>query len=153
MTEDPIRTAIRDFLDLVEGTSGSTTENEQALVLLLDRLALVTHAPEPSDAGSDVEAPRHAYEAMHAQVVARFPRYGLYRAGSPEPDDVFLVGDAIDDIADIAIDLSEVAWLWDRVGEVEALWLFHFGFTHHWGSHLRSLQWYVHEMRGQDDDR
>ena len=142
-----LRNTIQGFLDLVEASSGSTKDNERALALFLDRLALATHASEPSSSGdSDADAPPRDYHAVRAQVVSRFPQYSFYQSGSLELNDEFLVGDAIADTADVAIDLSEVAWLWDHVGEIEALWQFHFGFTHHWGSHLRSLQWYIHEL-------
>ncbi len=76
----------------------------------------------------------------------RFPDYGLYRAAGTLPEDEFLVGDAIDDLTDIALDLSAVAWLWEHAGESDALWEFHRSFETHWGSHLRALQVYVHEL-------
>jgi len=56
------------------------------------------------------------------------------------------VGDAIGDLADIVLEMRAVAWLWDHVGEADALWQLHFGFETHWGTHLRSLQWFVHAL-------
>ena len=102
-----------------------------------------------------MQAPRLDPKKLRAQVAARFPNYGLYRAPGVEPEDEFLLGDAIDDLGDIAIDLAEVAWLWENAGESAALWQFFFGFESHWGSHLRNLQWYVHEMarRGSEGRR
>jgi hypothetical protein len=144
---DELRGTIRSFLDLVTSSSSSAQENEQTLPFLLDQLALATHGTKPTGTVTDSEAPRREYDALRAQVILRFPNYGLYRAAGTEPDDEFLVGDAIDDITDIAKDLSEVEWLWEKVGETDALWQFHFGFESHWGSHLRELQWYIHELK------
>ena len=134
-----IRDTIRKFLNLVERSSAPVEENERALKLLLDRLELASHGTRPEVPVADLEAPRRA------QIASRFPNYGLYRAAGTEPEDDLLVGDAIDDITDIAIDLSEVEWLRDNTGEDHAMWQFFFSFETHWGSHLRSLQWYVHE--------
>ena len=62
--------------------------------------------------------------------------------GSPE----VTAGDALDDLADIAVDLQEVL---DRakVSIDEAVWEFRFGFAAHWGTHLRWLQVYLHANR------
>lgn len=78
VSENEIRNTIRDFLDLVEGSSESTKENEQALALLLDRLALATHAPTPSNAGSDAEA------ATRSMIS---PLLGIRAAAIPEAED------------------------------------------------------------------
>ncbi len=146
MKNDTLKTTIQRYLDLVERSSASAAENERALGLLLDQLALATHASGPSAPATDWEAPSREYSAVRADVAPRFPNYGLYRAAGTEPHDDFLVADAIDDIADIAMDLSGVLWLWENVGETDAVWQFHFDFGSHWGSHLRGLQWYVHEL-------
>ncbi len=139
-----LRKTIRQFLQLCEGTTSSVRDAEATLPILLDHLALASHASTPRDPDTDVNAPRLEYEVTRAIVVTRFPNYGLYQAGGTEPDGDLLVGDAIDDICDIAADLSEVAWLWEHVGKSAALWQFHFSFNAHWGAHLRSLQCYIH---------
>jgi hypothetical protein len=143
---DTLRGTIQRYVDLVERSRASIAENEQALRLLLDQLALATHISGPTDPATDREAPRREYKAVRAEVAPRFPNYGLYRLAGTEPDDSFLVGDAIDDITDIALDLSRVLWLWENSGEADAMWDFHFNFRTHWGSHLRGLQWYLHEL-------
>lgn len=145
MSKQNLRGTIQEFLDLCEGNSGPPSEVVKELALLLDRLALASHASVPSASWKDAETPRPEYQAVREKIVRRFPDFGLYLEGGTKPDDEILVGDAIDDICDILIDLSEVAWIRDHVGEIEARWEFHFGFDNHWGSHLRSLQWYIHE--------
>ncbi len=146
MSKNTLRDTIREFLDLVENSSDSAPENERALSFLLDQLGMATHAAKPTAPLTDSNAPEREYKVLRERIVSRFPNYGLYREAGTEPDDEFLVGDAIDDLTDIAIDLSEVEWLWDNAGETDAMWQFHFGFESHWGSHLRGLQWYVHEL-------
>ncbi len=146
MNNDELKGTIERYLDLVERSSASATQNERALGLLLDQLALATHTLGPTAPATDREAPRREYSVVRAEVAPRFPNYGLYRSAGTEPDDELLVGDAIDDITDIAIDLSGTLWLWQNVGETDAMWQYHFDFSSHWGSHLRGLQWYIHEL-------
>jgi len=140
---DSLRETITEFLDLVERPPQTQENNEQLLIVLLDRLALASHG-SAAGAPSELEVPDRDYQDVRARVEQRFPSYGLYTAPSVEPGAEPLTGDAIDDITDIAIDLSEVAWLWENAGEEAARWQFLFGFKTHWGEHLRELQWYCH---------
>ena len=55
-----------------------------------------------------------------------------------------VVGDALDDVADIAHDLKEVLGRWESTSEADAIWYLRMGFETHWGKHLRSLQLYLH---------
>jgi hypothetical protein len=63
-------------------------------------------------------------------------------------DEKGMVGDAIDDLADIAADLEEVVWADD------AHWHYKFLFEVHWGMHLRELALYLHAnaLRASDED-
>lgn len=150
MNPNDIRRILLEFLDLVEGRAGSVTDAERLLSILLDQLAMATHGQPPAAPVGDLEAPRRSGAEVRVRVAARFPNYGLYRSAGVEPEGELLVGDAIDDITDIALDLSEVGWLWEHGGETDALWQFHFSFEQHWGAHLRGLQWYLHELRAQN---
>jgi hypothetical protein len=137
--------ATRLFLAVVAGEAPVTTD-ERALASVLDRLALTaTRVTGPLDVTTELEAPEGDYAGLRARVAARFPDYGFYRAPSLDLEEEELVGDAIDDLTDIALELLDVVWFWEHSGEADALWHFHFGFETHWGSHLRALQWYVHE--------
>lgn len=53
-----------------------------------------------------------------------------------------MIGDAIDDIVDIAQELMDVAWLWEQAGADAACWQYRFGHDGHWGRHLRVLRAY-----------
>lgn len=57
-----------------------------------------------------------------------------------------MTGDAIDDLADIAGELQEVAWLWRNAGPDPALWQFHLLYRGHWGQHLHGLRLYFHAL-------
>ena len=50
-----------------------------------------------------------------------------------------MLGDAIDDLGDIANELGETLWRWDHLGPDDAHRHFRQMFFH-WGSHLRELQ-------------
>jgi hypothetical protein len=54
-----------------------------------------------------------------------------------------LVGDAIDDITDIAVEMEEIEWRWKNTSEADALWHFRFGASRHWIDHMRQLQFYL----------
>ena len=148
MSRSEIQPLIEDYLAIVNGEVASDTPPEAALIPCLDRLAIAANKPIPDDCGSDVDAPREDYQSLHAEIGPRFENCGLYQAGSLQLGDD-IVGDAIDDICDIAKDLLEVKWLFENVGDKEAIWMFHWGWHFHWGAHLRSLQWYLHESDGQ----
>lgn len=54
-----------------------------------------------------------------------------------------MVGDAIDDLADLTLDMREVVWLADHVGVDDAHWSYRLHFFH-WGRHARELSLYLH---------
>lgn len=58
------------------------------------------------------------------------------------------VGDAVDDLADIAMDLAGVAWRFEHTSAADALWHYEHLYRIHWGEHLRDLQRFLHEQRG-----
>jgi hypothetical protein len=52
------------------------------------------------------------------------------------------MGDAIDDLADIILDVREVVWLADQLTLDDAHWAFRLHFFH-WGQHARELLLYL----------
>lgn len=133
--------AAREFVALV------TTEPMPAIEALarsLDELALAYWDTSPGmPRGKPCELPEWSF--THASIGHRFPNLGLYGVTSPaEISSSVMVGDAIDDILDIARDLSEVIWRYDNLGADDAHWHFRFLFEHHWGEHLRDLARHLH---------
>ena len=125
---------------------------ERELARLLDEVAVAVHASElggPYQPGEE-EAPDRDYEEARALAASRFPDFGYYRAASLELVGEPGIGDAIDDLADLWLEFTEVAWLWDHAGESAARWRFHLMYACHWGDHLRGLQGYLHERKSTE---
>jgi len=136
--------AIRGFLGLLD--QGEPVSDE-ALARALDDLASAYHDTphgQPSDEPAD--PPRDDYKSVRRKAESLFPGLGLYGIADPleVPNKKAMVGDAIDDITDIARDLGEVVWRWQVLGADDANWHFRFGYQTHWGRHLHELRFYLH---------
>ena len=80
----------------------------------------------------------------------RFPNLGFYGVIFDPlklPPEEPVVGDAIDDIADIVSDLSEILWRHEMLGEEDANWHFRYLYEIHWGRHLHELRHYLFVKR------
>ncbi len=143
MEKSPAVEAARQFLSAVwEGE----LPTDEALLLALDRLVeAFHHVPDVGPSDTDVEAPRAGGAALYREVAARFPAHGLYPVSDPiaSVDDAAGMGDAIDDLADLTLDMREVVWLADHVGLDDAHWSFRLHYFH-WGRHARELALYLH---------
>ncbi|WP_233602284.1 DUF5063 domain-containing protein [Corallococcus sp. CA047B] len=149
MTRQDIREAIQSLFAVFDAEVDAPTR-EHDLRLALDRIALASHFVDvefdPSATSPD-DVPSTPYEEFSKRLGQCFPGLGYYSVsldstdlGEEKPG----VGDAIDDLADIARDLQEVLLRWET-SEVDALWHFQFLFGAHWGKHLRALQLHLHE--------
>ncbi len=152
MEANRIRAAIREFLDLVGNGIRSVSENEARLPHLLDRLALAQNSAQSElDESVHPEPPHRDKEALRDLVTRRFPNYGYYNTAETITEAIgesgCTIGDGIDDLVDIYTELLDVEWRWVHTSESDALWHFRFGFRCHWGTHLRSLQLYLHALR------
>lgn len=148
MSRDEIKQTVDDFLSLVENGCGSPEENEEKLNFLLDKLALAQHfATYVFDDKDYADAPRRDYGELRKLVRAQFPNYGHYNLVKDVTKEIgnteAIVGDAIDDIVDIAKDLAEVKWRWENNSPDDALWSLKQDFLFHWNEHLRELQIYL----------
>ena len=136
--------AIEAFLELVLHRVSPASAD---LARCLDDLAAITHRLPTGDGSGDfADPPGQDYKATYAAIAARFPALGLYAVADPLSldDGRAMIGDAIDDLADIAGDLQEVAWLWRNAGPEPAQWQFHLLYRAHWGQHLHALRLYLH---------
>ncbi|MBI3174000.1 MAG: DUF5063 domain-containing protein [Chloroflexi bacterium] len=146
-----IHSAALSFLELLET---DVPIDLGSLELALDKLAWMAHfVGDLSEAKEHPEVPEHNYSRWRELITKRFPNLGYYNI--PNSISVSIgeadiqVGDAIDDLADIASELSEVVWRWRNNSENDALWHFRFSYESHWGSHLRNLQMYLHALRSE----
>lgn len=132
--------AIRAYLDIAFGPAAPELP---ALVRALDALAMAYHAmPEVAASDQGLDPPETDYNATRVRLVQRFPTLGLYPVADPL-DGTSLMSDAIDDIADIADNMTEILWRWDNLGADDAHWHLH-AYHAHWGRHLRDLQSLLH---------
>lgn len=148
LSREDILNTILEYLDLLANGRGGATENLEALDVVLDKLALAYHFAEYETEGIVYpDAVREEYERMRKLTVEQFPDFGYYNKPSSVTGEVaeaqMFVGDAVDDVADMAVDLLEVAWRWQNTSVDDALWHFRLGYESHWGEHLRYLQLYI----------
>jgi hypothetical protein len=143
MTQSPAVDAARHFLSVV---SEGTLPSHEVLAGALDRLAIAYHqTPASKPADIELEPPEQDGPELYRQIAARFPDYGLYPTADPlaSVDQGPMMGDAIDDIADITRDLREVVWRCANLGVDDAHWYYRLNYFH-WGRHMRELALYLH---------
>ncbi len=156
MKPHDIRNAISDFLELIESTDGTTEDAESRLVPVLDRLALaqsfVSFAFDETDYP---DSPDQSYDDLRNLVSKRFPNFGYYNVADPITSNIgeagTIVGDAIDDLADIARDLYDVRWYWANTSEANALFHLQQSYQTHWRRHLREFQLYLDALALDED--
>jgi len=151
-----IRQSIIDFIEVVDAHGLEHEVRVKRLVEALDHLAATVHgATYKFDATDYPEGPGCDFQALYARVGAHFPEFGYYNLADPTTQKIgdaqIIVGDAVDDVADIYRDLSRVLWRWDNTSTDDALWHFTNSYKSHWGLHLRSLQYYVHVLESGVD--
>jgi hypothetical protein len=143
---------IQRFLDLLKSAPANVEMRLQALSRSLDELAFALHALPEGEVVDEWEKqpqpPDGSYLKFRECASQSYPELGLYPWVDPVGtiDQSVMMGDAIDDLADIAKDLSEAHWVWENVGEAAAQWDLHFGYRTHWGEHLRNLRAYLHAV-------
>lgn len=144
MDDTPTIVAARRFLRIAcEGSPPS----EQELARELDQLAIAYHhAPEGEPAETETEPLLRSDEDRRSTFCRQFPDFGFYAVADPTEtiDESAMVGDAIDDLGDIARDLEEVIWRFENNGADDAHWYFKLLYRSHWGRHMRELSHYLH---------
>lgn len=148
MSNDEIKRTIDDFLSFIETGCGSSDENHRKLKLYVDQPALAQHFAECTfDERKYPDPPDRPYEELRKLVSARFPSYGFYNVAEDVVENLSEsktgIGDAIDDLADIARDLFKVKWRWENNSPEDGIWQFKFTFDVHWSLHLRELQLFL----------
>jgi hypothetical protein len=142
---DQIQTAIAEFIFLIESNSISPENRLVRLRRSLDQLALLQHDVSYAFDDRDYpDTPRKDYQTLRDIVSSRFQELGHYNVPASVTQRVaeaeMHVGDAIDDITDIALDLYDVQWRWGNTSVDDALWYFTNSYSTHWEEHLRDLQ-------------
>jgi hypothetical protein len=94
------------------------------------------------------EFDRSLHAEVRQNVQLNFTDFGYYRTVIDINDisslnDDFAIGDAIDDLSDIILDLMEVKWRYENNSEADGLWFFQFIFNSHTQQHILDLLQYL----------
>ncbi len=143
---------IEHYLDFILSPARiGQDEREKTLLLahILDELAIRVH--DLSGIFIDTESedePRLDYQDTYKILTQHFPDYRYYSTvldiNDPAKTDNLAAGDPLDDLADIAVDLSDVLDVAKKFGEAAGQYAFVDSYHIHWGFHLRQLQVYLH---------
>ncbi|MET1028380.1 MAG: DUF5063 domain-containing protein [Dongiaceae bacterium] len=139
--------AVRSYLALLRLPPEAGTDRLQALAKAFDLLAYAYHHVPEAIADDGAEPPeRINYSLMREAALQAFPDLGMYAVVAPETDSRSepMMGDAIDDLADIGLELAWVEWRWAHNSQQDAAWHFRFSYRSHWGIHLHNLRRYLH---------
>jgi len=124
---------------------------------LLEKLAhtldALTHAmselPQGRRALDAPDPPDLDHVASRQKICLLFPDLGFYPSVDPLTDlskamPEVGIEDAINDIVDIASDLTKAEWRFSNVDDLDACWNLHFFYRVHWGRHLLNLRGLLH---------
>ncbi len=140
--------AIDEFLGVVSQPNLESLDRVEKLIVILDQLAALGNSCEfVFDDRDHPEPPKQDHQEMRRRIGKLFPQVGFYGEATHSEDSIsesVVVGDALDDIVDIAKDLIETKWRLENTSEADALFHFELLFRSHWGAHLRHLQLYLH---------
>lgn len=124
----------------------------ETLARLLDNLAMQSNADGVYDPDAEDDDPKPGHGEIYDLVGRHFPELGYYNTVldiEPTIDTKVALGDAIDDIADIAADLMMALNIARKYGEEAGQYEFKQRYRTHWGWHLRNLQLYLFcKLRG-----
>lgn len=148
MQTDDVKVAVGQYLDLVVNGRGDEHENVRALLLLLDMLAWMQHLnEEPASNGvaPGAEPPEREFDKMRTLIGEQYPSFSAFDlpADPRQPNDETKQHHPVEDLADIACELFEVAWRFQNTSDDDALRAFADGYEQRWCLPLRRVQWYL----------
>lgn len=153
MLQSDIYKSIIDFLDVLDTSFSDEAQAIERLATALDQIAFALHFVNYTFEPNWPDPPQQDYSGFRERARQRFPSFGLYNIPASITDEIAIttigVGDAIDDIADIACELSKVQWCWQNTSPNDALWHLEFGYQSHVGWHLRQLQSYIYAFKNK----
>lgn len=128
----------------IKNVNNKEKKLENALIFLWNKFA------KTDDVFDKKEYPtlqRANYHKIREHVSMNFPQFGYYHIHlnplgvSEKPSSA--LGDAIDDLSDIIIDLLEIKSRFHNNSETNALWFFKFIFKAHTKDHILNLLRYI----------
>lgn len=144
--EQDIRASIEAFFRAVTDGAGDELDRLATLAKALDGLVQAYNSAPETEPDEFGDAPRQDVQPMLSAISDAFPSIGLYADVDPTGDftQEMWTGDAIDDLSDIARDLADVIWYFEKRRPETAIWDFRFGYQSHWGRHLHDVRRYLH---------
>ena len=146
---------VREFISLIEDDISDVSDNRIKLTILLEKLSVgMKNIYGDVDDIDDDLLPDLNYDSIRLMVFKRFPDFGFYNIAFDysvnfETEELD-IGDAIDDVADIYIDLKRANEYNKYNREQMALWDLQFGYKSHWGQHLSDLQKYIYKLNKEE---
>lgn len=150
---DPLETA---YLLAAEISGADRTPADLTrLIRGLDALAYAMHFVDAEGSSTELEPPRLDYAQVYEAIRQRYPLIGRYWLAlhpvlQEGTEGELAVGDAIDDLADILIELKDVRWLHEQAGRKEALGALRERYDMHLWMHIHSLRQYLEEVKRDD---
>ena len=144
-----ITRAIGQYLGLLTNDDARPKPSLTELAVALDRLVSTYYStPDVDPTSEDSVGPRDGEKEFAEAAATAFPELGWYAVADPEADAGATVGLGIatGDLAEIAVDLAEVLWLFENAAEEDAIWQFRWGYQYHWGRHLHEIRLYLHSL-------
>jgi hypothetical protein len=143
---DPLEAAqlLLDYILDAENGAGTIEELASHIDAFMYALRYLRTNQVRSIQETDVDSPANPKGSWRRSIATRFPMLGLYwnvtphRTAGQNPE--ILVDDAIDDLDDIAREISRAMWYLTNYGRDEALAALRFGYEHHLHMHLVPLR-------------
>lgn len=146
MTPQARRTAIetfaaeaRRYVEWAKGQSGEPMNAPTALRRIVGLYSAALALPHPFSEdlpADDVEKARVSRDDVRLSALhLPFRYYGFIADPAVMPPEKATVGDLLDDIGDIYVEVATGLELFDGGERAEALWEWGFGFRAHWGEH------------------
>ena len=144
---------------LTEYINSSEPGSVDALPHILDGLAMSMHqftvVDEISEGMEQIE-PEFSYTDIRGKITQKCPFLGMYNVVSPLSESIgegdAVVGDSVDDLADIMLDLEKSRIMQKDMIESDASYWIRFLYLNHWERHLRQLQYYLYELKVDTGD-
>lgn len=153
---DPLRAVdlLREEISGANGLPGDVAR----LIRAIDTLIYSFHFVDTDSASvteTDATAPRPDYQRVYDAIKLRYPTLGhywlaLHPVMQEGMEGELAVGDAIDDLSDILLELNEVRWFSEHVGRKSALAVLRNGYDMHLWMHFHSLRQYLEEVKRDD---
>ena len=145
IVHDRITSAIHTYLTLLRDGASSPPPLSD-LARALDGLVQAYHATTDVEPDTDGLAARVEERPLLDQAARAFPDLGMYALVEPDggPDQQCGMSVAVGDLAEIAVDLTEILWLFEHRSYNDAVWQFRWGYQYHWGRHLHEVRIYLH---------